>query len=79
MEEKKKNIPYLGCRSSNAVIKQKTMIRLKLKEPCDRVFIGASLVNPLTGEKNIIADTCIYTGSITANAETKIKELNCIP
>lgn len=39
------------------------MIRLKLKDPCDRVFIGASLVNPSTGE-SITADAKIDTGAI---------------
>ena len=41
------------------------MIRLKLKEPCDRVFIGASLVNPSTGE-SITVDAKIDTGAVVS-------------
>lgn len=39
------------------------MLRLKLKEPYNQLFLGANLENPLTGE-NITADAKIDTGAV---------------
>jgi len=39
------------------------MLRLKLKEPYDQVFLGVNLENPLTGE-SITVDGKIDTGAI---------------
>lgn len=39
------------------------MLRLKLKEECDQVFLGLSLENPLTGE-NTTVDAKIDTGAV---------------
>lgn len=39
------------------------MLRLKLKEPYDQVFLGANLENPSTGE-NITVDAKIDTGAV---------------
>ena len=49
------------------------MLRLKLKEPYDQVFVGLRLENPSTGESTIV-DAKIDTGAVVTTVPKEYVE-----